>query len=170
MGGNRLKLRRRVERLNTSLLLAGLGCVAGALLGAGLSIGEVSTKGVSTPGAIGLGVAGGLLIAASLFVGVDVSDLDDGAPGARGIASEQSRVADEKAHLRRAAAALKSALLEPDAMKRNVNRARTLVEATSADIDNPKLRRLANSLLDASHNNDLAAITLVLDQLNIPEK
>jgi hypothetical protein len=168
-----MKLQRRIERLNTGLLIVGLGCIAGAVFGAGLSIGEVSTKGLSTPGAIILGVVGGLLIGASLVVGVDVAEpgpRHDGPPQ-QDIAGSDERLqlVNEKTRLRSAAAALISALRKPDDMKRNVNRARKLVEAAFADThDITELQPLARSLLAASQSEDLSAATLVLNQLDAP--
>lgn len=166
----------RVERANTGLLLAGLGCLAAAIAGAGLSIGEVSTKGLSTPGAIVLGVVGCALIAASFFVGVDVSGQKPPAaappesPSSPGPDAPAQR-ADDRVQLRQAAAALTSALRQPDAMRWNVKQAKRLVETAFATAGGvAELQPLARSLLDASHDEDLSAATSVLNRLTAPQR
>ena len=66
-----MKIPWRVQRANTQLLLVGLGCIALAITGAGLSIGGVSAKNLTATSAIALGVIGALLVIASLIVGVE---------------------------------------------------------------------------------------------------
>ena len=68
----------RVSRANTPLLLAGVGCVLVAVTGAGLTVGGVSAKGLTSVGALVVVVFGGLLVAASLVVGVEPPETSDG--------------------------------------------------------------------------------------------
>jgi hypothetical protein len=82
---DRIKVPRRVERMNTPLFLAGVGCVVAAGVGGtSLNIGGVSAKGLTTVGSVVLGGVGVVLIAASLVVGVQPAEpAEPGAEGAR---------------------------------------------------------------------------------------
>jgi hypothetical protein len=64
--------REWVAEVNTPLLLVGLGLIALAVTGAGLSLGGVSVKRFSSVGAqVVAGVVGALVVAASFWVGVE---------------------------------------------------------------------------------------------------
>lgn len=61
----------RVARANTTLLVAGVGCVLAAVLGGSLSLGGVTAKGLTAFGAALVGVVGAALLIASFVVGVE---------------------------------------------------------------------------------------------------
>jgi len=150
-------------------LVVGLGCISAATLGAGLSIGEINTNGLSTPSAIVVGVLGAVLVVASLFVGVQMpeepSSENAPQPPDRTVQPDD-RITVALAQLAHAAASLASALRAPDAMKYNVKLAQQRVDkAYGPAMGVNTLKPLADTLLQASQSEDLAAVNSVIQRL-----
>ncbi len=156
-------LRWRARNLNTEMFLAGLVALAAGL---GVRLGDVAEKSATPTLSVVVAVVGFLLIVASLFVKVGDPPGLSGTkePLQPGLA--QDPLSEERETLQATAAALLSALKNPDAMKWNVTQAAKRVDEAFASVrlDGP-LGPQARRLLDAGQRRDATLTKTVLDEL-----
>lgn len=151
-----MKIPIRVQRVNTGLLIVGAALVLVAFFGGKLSVAEVSVKELSRNATIAIYAIGGIVVAASFFVGVDVGEepTNPGSPR------------DLRDQLCAAASRLEAALRDPDVMGVNVSNAKALVADVAPRAARArKLKRPARALLAASTAADADAAAAVLTEL-----